>query len=106
MCLTGDLGPFGTAEVAMRLLHSLVELQPAQGEGGRLLHPLPTVHRLLAEPTCLPHLAQVKSTCSGCMMQHGVSNLLSTHIPFMHCVQGPKDYLSHITRPQRLHAAS
>lgn len=55
----GDLGPFGMAEVALRLLHSLVELQPAQGEGGRMLHPLPSVHRLLAGPTCLPHITQV-----------------------------------------------
>lgn len=58
-CNAGEMGPFGMAEVALRFLHSLVALQPATGEAGRLLHPLPLVHRLLAGPTCLPHLAQV-----------------------------------------------
>ena len=54
----GELGPFGVAEVALRLLHSLVGLQPAEGEGGRTLFPLPLVHRHIAGPTCLPHIAQ------------------------------------------------
>ncbi|KAL0040215.1 hypothetical protein WJX77_000548 [Trebouxia sp. C0004] len=58
----GELGPFSMAEIALRLLHSLVRLQPAQGEGGRSLYPLPLVHRQIAGPTCLPHLAQVLLT--------------------------------------------
>jgi len=57
----GELGPFGMAGIALRLLHSLVRLQPAQGEGGRILYPLPLVHRQLAGPTCLPHISQVTS---------------------------------------------
>lgn len=57
--LAGELGPFAMAEIGLRLLHSLVRLQPAQGEGGRTLYPLPLVHRQIAGPTCLPHLAQV-----------------------------------------------
>ena len=55
----GELGPFAMAEIALRLLHSLVRLQPALGEGGRILYPLPLVHRQIAGPTCLPHIAQV-----------------------------------------------
>ncbi|KAL0042756.1 hypothetical protein WJX79_009797 [Trebouxia sp. C0005] len=58
----GELGPFAMAEIGLRLLQSLVRLQPAQGEGGRTLYPLPLVHRQIAGPTCLPHLAQVLLT--------------------------------------------
>ncbi len=72
--LAGELGPFAMAEIGLRLLHSLVRLQPAQGEGGRTLYPLPLVHRQIAGPTCLPHLAQVgpaPSCPASCVcMQH------------------------------------
>lgn len=61
--LAGELGPFAMAEIGLRLLQSLVRLQPAQGEGGRTLYPLPLVHRQIAGPTCLPHLAQVGPAC-------------------------------------------
>ena len=79
--LAGELGPSGLAEVALRLLHNLVELQPAEGEGGRLLHPLPLVHRLLAGPTCLPHLAQVSMLFGAhdqCCMPDGRTNAVCT----------------------------
>jgi hypothetical protein len=43
----------------LRLLRAMAEQQPAVEPLGRVLHPLPRVHRLLASPACLPHLAQV-----------------------------------------------
>ena len=76
----GELGPFGVAEVALRLLHSLVGLQPAEGEGGRTLYPLPLVQRQIAGPTCLPHIAQVR-------------------LLICHCLTSPQLYLT-LSRPQ------
>lgn len=59
MCCAGQLGPFARAEVALQLLLALAQLQPAAEATGQVLQPLPMVHRQLASPACLPHLAQV-----------------------------------------------
>ena len=64
----GTLGAFEAAEVALRILQSLAQLQPAVDGQGSPLQPLPAVHRALASPQCLPHIAQVR--------------LLSTSHPF------------------------
>ncbi|KAK9868448.1 hypothetical protein WJX84_004951 [Apatococcus fuscideae] len=55
----GALGPFQAAEVALRLLQSLAQLQPAMDGRGCVVLPPPMVHRHLASDRCLPHLAQV-----------------------------------------------
>ena len=47
------------AEVALRILHQLVQMQAAVDADGNPLQPLPIVHRTLASPQCLPHIAQV-----------------------------------------------
>ena len=47
------------AEVALRILHQLVRMQAAVDPDGNPLQPLPIVHRTLASPQCLPHIAQV-----------------------------------------------
>ena len=53
------MGAFEAAEVALRILHALVRLQGAVDPRGCPLQPLPAVHRALASPQCLPHIAQV-----------------------------------------------
>ena len=53
------MSPTEAAEIALRVLHSLAQLQPAVDGEGHSLQPLPTVHRILASPQCLPHIAQV-----------------------------------------------
>ena len=58
----GPLGPFQAAEIALRLLQSLAQLQPAVDGHGCVVLPPPVVHRQLASERCLPHLAQVE-TC-------------------------------------------
>lgn len=57
---TGVMNNFGVAEVALRLLLVLAEMQPASTAGGQVLHPLPRVHRTLAQEASLPHLCQVR----------------------------------------------
>lgn len=64
------MGPFAVAQVALRLLHSLVGLQPAEGPGGRTLFPLPLVQRQIAGPTCLPHIVQATLHISSCTLPH------------------------------------
>ncbi|KAK9915634.1 hypothetical protein WJX75_001835 [Coccomyxa subellipsoidea] len=59
---TGTMSPTEAAEIALRVLHSLAQLQPAVDTEGHSLQPLPTVHRILASPQCLPHIAQVLLT--------------------------------------------
>ena len=49
------------AEIALRILHQLVRLQAAVDAEGNPLQPLPIVHRTLASPQCLPHIAQAFS---------------------------------------------
>ena len=60
-CCAGTLGAFEAAEVALRILHALVQGQAAADASGRPLLPLPRVRRQLASPACLPHLAQARS---------------------------------------------
>lgn len=55
----GTMSPTEAAEIALRMLHSLAQLQPAVDAQGHNLQPLPAVHRILASPQCLPHIAQV-----------------------------------------------
>ena len=55
----GSLSCVDAAEVALRILHELVRLQAAVDSEGNPLQPLPIVHRTLASPHCLPHIAQV-----------------------------------------------
>ena len=57
--IAGQTAPFARAEVALQILLALAQLQPATDAGGFVLQPLPMVHRQLASPVCLPHLAQV-----------------------------------------------
>lgn len=54
------MSPTEAAEIALRVLHSLAQLQPAVDTEGHSLQPLPTVHRILASPQCLPHIAQAR----------------------------------------------
>lgn len=56
----GTLGAFEAAEVALRVLHALVQGQASADPSGRPLLPLPRVRRELASPACLPHLAQAR----------------------------------------------
>lgn len=86
--LVGELGPFGMAEVALRLLHSLVALQPAEGEGGRTLYPLPLVQRQIAGPTCLPHIAQATLIIYRCLILSRLvsSRLISSRLTFSYCL--------------------
>ncbi|KAK9807966.1 hypothetical protein WJX73_008492 [Symbiochloris irregularis] len=58
----GRMGAFDRAEVALEALLALAHRHPATDESGQALHPLPLVHRILASPQCLPHLAQVLLT--------------------------------------------
>ena len=55
----GSLSCVEAAEIALRILHELVRLQAAVDAEGNPLQPLPIVHRTLASPLCLPHIAQV-----------------------------------------------
>ena len=59
-CCAGTLGAFEAAEVALRILHALVQGRVAADASGRPLLPLPRVRRQLASPACLPHLAQAR----------------------------------------------
>lgn len=43
----------------LQILQQLANLQPAVDEFGSVLQPLPRAHRGLADPSCLPHIAQV-----------------------------------------------
>ncbi len=54
------LSPFEVAALALRALRSLVAAHPAVDEAGAPLQPLPRVHRELAAPYCLPHIAQAR----------------------------------------------
>ncbi|KAK9809260.1 hypothetical protein WJX72_012293 [[Myrmecia] bisecta] len=58
----GTLGPFQVAEIVLKVLHTLAQLQPAVDASDQVLQPLPVVHRQLASPACLPHIAQVLLT--------------------------------------------
>jgi DnaJ family protein C protein 13 len=44
---------------ALQILQQLASLQPAVDEFGAVLQPLPRAHVGLADPACLPHIAQV-----------------------------------------------
>lgn len=55
----GSMSCVEAAEVALRILHQLVQMQAAVDADGNPLQPLPIVHRTLASPQCLPHIAQV-----------------------------------------------
>lgn len=48
-----------------QVLQQLASLQPAVDEEGLVLQPLPRAHRRIADPTCLPHIAQVMLTGEG-----------------------------------------
>jgi len=63
--LPGTMSPTEAAEIALRILHSLAQLQAAVDHEGHSLQPLPTVHRILASPQCLPHIAQVLHSFYG-----------------------------------------
>jgi DnaJ family protein C protein 13 len=43
----------------LQILQQLASLQPAVDEFGAVLQPLPRAHVGLADPSCLPHIAQV-----------------------------------------------
>lgn len=58
----GVLTAFESAHVALQILLQMASLQPAVDEAGQTLQPLPRVHRVLAEPRCLPHVSQVMLT--------------------------------------------
>jgi hypothetical protein len=46
----------------VQVLQQLASLQPAVDEEGSVLQPLPRAHRGIADPACLPHIAQVMLT--------------------------------------------
>jgi hypothetical protein len=46
----------------LQVLQQLASLQPAVDEEGAVLQPLPRAHRGIADPACLPHIAQVMLT--------------------------------------------
>jgi len=48
--------------VCVQVLQQLASLQPAVDEDGSVLQPLPRAHRGIADPACLPHIAQVMLT--------------------------------------------
>lgn len=56
----GGLSAVQAAEAGLQMLLRLTLLHPATDEDGRVLCPLPRVHRLLAGPACLPHIAQAR----------------------------------------------
>ncbi len=59
LAAAGSMSCVEAAEVALRILHQLVRMQAAVDADGNPLQPLPIVHRTLASPQCLPHIAQV-----------------------------------------------
>ena len=61
----GSLSCVEAAESALRILHELVRLQAAVDVEGSPLQPLPIVHRTLASPPCLLHIAQVASAAAA-----------------------------------------
>ena len=67
LCCVGTLGAFEAAEVALRILHALVQGRAAADASGRPLLPLPRVRRQLASPACLPHLAQARPRLRSCL---------------------------------------
>ncbi|KAK9822709.1 hypothetical protein WJX81_005943 [Elliptochloris bilobata] len=71
----GTLGAFEAAEIALRVLHALVQGQAASDASGRPLLPLPRVRRQLASPACLPHLAQVLLTGEPALVSLGAALL-------------------------------
>ena len=74
------MSPIEAAEIALRILHSLAQLQPAVDAQGHNLQPLPAVHRILASPQCLPHIAQV--------LHHSVNqSYLFQHLAVVRCVR-------------------
>ena len=60
--------------MALRILHQLVQMQAAVDADGSPLQPLPIVHRTLASPQCLPHIAQVGLSQALCRWLHRVPN--------------------------------
>jgi hypothetical protein len=50
----------------LQILQQLASLQPAVDEFGAVLQPLPRAHVGLADPACLPHIAQVILTGGHC----------------------------------------
>lgn len=54
-------------DICVQVLQQLASLQPAVDEDGSVLQPLPRAHRGIADPACLPHIAQVMLTGKGGM---------------------------------------
>eukprot|EP00882_Tetradesmus_deserticola_P011484 GHRQ01012150.1.p1 GENE.GHRQ01012150.1~~GHRQ01012150.1.p1 ORF type:complete len:544 (+),score=279.40 GHRQ01012150.1:121-1632(+) len=77
MCCSGLglLGPFEAALVALQILQQLASLQPAVDEFGAVLQPLPRAHIGLADPACLPHIAQVILTGEPALVSAAASLL-------------------------------
>lgn len=59
----------------LQVLQQLASLQPAVDEEGSVLQPLPRAHRGIADPTCLPHIAQVMLTGGSCYMAYSCKAL-------------------------------
>lgn len=57
----GGTEPFKNGKTCLDILLCLVRLQPACDPGGHPLLPQPLVHRQIAAPDVLPHIAQVCS---------------------------------------------
>ena len=75
-CFAGTLNCVEAAEIALRILHQLVRLQAAVDAQGNPLQPLPIVHRTLASPQCLPHIAQARSHLCSNRMQNAARCVL------------------------------
>ena len=57
--ISGGAAPFKMGKTCLDILLCLVRNQRARDPTGAPLLPLPKVHRQIASPTALPHIAQV-----------------------------------------------
>ena len=73
--------------MALRILHELVRLQAAVDADGAPLQPLPIVHRTLASPQCLPHIAQVGPSWSGHRLQGSLGVVTAHRTSYRHALQ-------------------
>ncbi|XP_051150143.1 dnaJ homolog subfamily C GRV2 isoform X2 [Andrographis paniculata] len=52
------LNPIQVGEVALSILHSMVDAHSDIDDAGEIITPTPRVKRILSSPRCLPHIAQ------------------------------------------------
>eukprot|EP01063_Lacrimia_lanifica_P026895 TRINITY_DN3697_c0_g1_i1.p1 TRINITY_DN3697_c0_g1~~TRINITY_DN3697_c0_g1_i1.p1 ORF type:complete len:2385 (+),score=1004.85 TRINITY_DN3697_c0_g1_i1:97-7251(+) len=58
----GFLNPTQVAVMVLDMLNRMCDFYPSRNEDGILVRPVPRVKRMLADPTVLPHIAQIMLT--------------------------------------------